>query len=93
MQFQSGKYKGILAVDIPVYTKYPLILVLKLCYRLILLVCRCMIITTVNVVVKLMMKDGSVFSNAAPSIGMRTIANAFAVQNGKNAQHSKFMIQ
>ena len=59
-----------------------------------MLVCRCMIITTVNVVVKLMMKDGSVFSNAAPSIGMRTIANAFAsLRNGKNAQQATFMIQ
>ena len=53
-----------------------------------------MIITTVNVDAKTMMKDGSVFSKAEPSIGMKTIANAFAyLRNGKNAQQATFMIQ
>ena len=59
-----------------------------------MLVCRCMIITTVNVDAKIMMKDGSVFSNAEQSIGMKTTANAFAyLRNGKNAQQATFMIQ
>ena len=53
-----------------------------------------MIITTVNVDAKTMMKDGSVFSNAEPSIGMKTIANAYVyLRNGKNAQQATFMIQ
>ena len=66
----------------------------KLFSRIILLVCKCMIITTVNVDAKTMMKDGSVFSNAEPSIGMKTIANAYAyLRNGKNAQQATFMIQ
>ena len=59
-----------------------------------MLVCRCMIITTVNVDAKIMMKEGSVFSNAEQNIGMKTIANAFAyLRNGKNAQQATFMIQ
>ena len=53
-----------------------------------------MTITTVNVDAKIMMKDGSVFSNAEQSIGMKTTANAFAyLRNGKNAQQATFMIQ
>ena len=53
-----------------------------------------MIITTVNVDAKIMMKDGSVFSNAEQNIGMKTIANVFAyLRNGRNAQQVTFMIQ
>ena len=53
-----------------------------------------MTITTVNVDAKIMMKEGSVFSNAEQSIGMKTIANAFVyLRSGKNAQQATFMIQ